>query len=99
MTKPQTRHDMPPEFLDAADEFVQLANQLNDRYPRDFVAAAMNYAAARYGAFVWLTREDHPEQTEDQAIAYAVGEFGKMLRDNLDEIGPVYREAQKKAAQ
>lgn len=60
---PQTRHGIPPEFLDAADEFVQLANKLNERYPRDWVAAVMMYATARYDAFVWLTREDRSAQT------------------------------------
>jgi hypothetical protein len=88
---PQTRHGIPPEFLDAADEFVQLANKLNERYPRDWVAAVMTYATARYNAFVWLTREDRPDQTLDEAAAYYASEYDKMLRDNVDELTPHYR--------
>lgn len=91
---PQTRHGMPPEFLDAADEFVQLANKLNERYPRDWVAAVMMYATARYDAFVWLTREDRPTQTLDEAAAYYASEYDKMLRDNVDELTPHYRGTQ-----
>ncbi len=90
---PQTRHGIPPEFLDAADEFVQLANKLNERYPRDWVAAAMMCATARYNAFVWLTREDRPAQTLDEAAAYYTSEYDKMLRDNVDELAPHYRAA------
>lgn len=90
---PQTRHGIPPEFLDAADEFVQLANKLNERYPRDWVAAVMMYATARYNAFVWLTRDERPEQTLDQAAAYYASEYDKMLRDNVDELAPHYRGA------
>jgi len=90
---PQTRHGIPPEFLDAADEFVQLANRLNERYPRDWVAAAMMYATARYNAFVWLTREDRPGQTLDEAAAYYASEYDRMLRDNVDELAPHYRAA------
>jgi hypothetical protein len=90
---PQTRHGMPPEFLDAADEFVQLANKLNERYPRDWVAAAMMYATARYNAFVWLTRDERPDQTLDQAAVYYASEYDKMLRDNVDELAPHYRAA------
>lgn len=86
-----TRHNIPPEFLDAADQFVQLANQLNEKYPRDWVRAAMMYATARYNAFVWLTREDEREQTLDAAAAYFASEYDKMLRDNVDEIAPVYQ--------
>ena len=93
MTTP-TRHNIPPEFLDAADEFVQLANRFNDKYPRDWVCAAMMYAAARYNAFVWVTREDNPEQPMDAAVAYYASEYDKMLRDNIDEIAPVYAQAQ-----
>lgn len=88
---PQTRHGMPPEFLDAADEFVQLANKLNERYPRDWVAAVMMYATARYNAFVWLTREDRPAQTLDEAAAYYASEYDRMLRDNVAELTPHYR--------
>jgi len=66
----QTRHGIDPEFLDAADRFVQLANELNDKYSREWVRAAMMYAAAHYAA-----------------------EYDKMLRDNVDEIEPVYRSA------
>ena len=90
MAKPETRHGIPPEFLDAADQFVQLANRLNDTYPRDWVRAALMYAAARYNAFTWLTREEDPAQPLDQAAAYFASEYDKMLRDNVDELGPHY---------
>jgi hypothetical protein len=89
----QTRHGIDPEFLDAADRFVQLANELNDQYPRDWVRAALMYAAARYNAFVWLTREENAQQTLEQAAAYFTSEYDRMLRDNVDELGPVYRSA------
>ncbi len=90
---PQTRHGIAPEFLDAADEFVQLANRMTDSYAREWVAAAMMYATARFNAFAWLTREDKPEQTLDAAAAYYTTEFEKMLRDNVDELAPHYRDA------
>ena len=87
----ETRHGIDPEFLDAADRFVQLANELNEKYSREWVRAAMMYAAARYNAFVWLTRENEPEQTLEHAAAYYASEYDSMLRDNVDEIEPVYR--------
>ena len=90
--QPKTRHGIEPEFLDAADRFVQLANELNEKYPREWVRAAMMYATTRYNAFVWLTREENLEQTLDQAAAYYASEYDKMLRDNVDEIGPAYRD-------
>ncbi len=96
MAKPETRHDMAPEFLDAADEFVQLANRMTDSHSREWVAAAMMYATARFNAFAWLTREDKPAQTLDQAAGYYASEFDKMLRDNVEEIAPHYQGASAK---
>jgi len=89
----ETRHGMPPEFLDVADEFVQLANKFTDDYSAEWVAAAMMYATARFNAFAWLTRDEKPDQTLDQAAAYFAGEYDKMLRDNVAEIAPHYGEA------
>ncbi|MFN7571769.1 MAG: DUF3144 domain-containing protein [Betaproteobacteria bacterium] len=90
---PETRHDIPPEFLDAADQFVQLANKMTDEFGREWVAAVMMYATARFNAFAWLTREERLDQTLDQAAAYYAGEYDKMLRDNVDELAPAYRGA------
>jgi hypothetical protein len=98
MAKPQTRHGIPPEFLDAADQFVQLANRQTDEASREWVAAAMLYAAARFHAFAWLTREERPDQTADQASAYFASEFDKMFRDNVEELAPHYPPAAAPAA-
>lgn len=89
--KPETRHGIPPEFLDAADEFVQLANRMTDQYSREWIAAVMMYATARFNAFAWLTREARPGQTLEEAAAYYASEYEKMLRDNVDELTPAYR--------
>lgn len=89
----ETRHGIPPEFLDVADEFVQLGNRYTDTHSREWICAAMMYAAARFNAFAWLTRDDKPGQTIDAAIAYYASEYEKMLRDNLDELTPHYQGA------
>jgi Protein of unknown function (DUF3144) len=91
---PETRHGIPPEFLDAADRFVQLANELNDKYPRDWVAATLLYGAARYAAFVTLTTDEATPPQDEHVTRYFTGQFEKMLRDNLDELTPLYRGAQ-----
>lgn len=88
------KYEIPPEFLDAADRFVNLANEMSDDNPRDWVRAVMMYAAARYNAFTWITREADRQQTTEQAVAYFRNEYETMLRENLKEIGPVYAQAQ-----
>jgi hypothetical protein len=66
---------------------------MTDSHAREWVAATMMYATARFNAFAWLTRESRPEQTLDAAAAYSAAEFEKMLRDNVDELAPHYRDA------
>lgn len=87
----QRDYELPEEFLDAADRFVTLANELGAERSHDWVRAVMMYATARYNAFSWLTRDELPEQTLDEAANYYAGEYRTMLRENLEEMGPVYR--------
>ena len=95
----ERKYEIPDEFLEAADRFVSLANELGEHASRDWVRAVMMYAAARYSAFTWITRGDDPGQTVDQAAAYLRNEFETMFRENAKEIEPVYRAARKEQAQ
>jgi hypothetical protein len=93
------KYDLPDEFLEAADKFVALANELGEQASRDWVRAVLMYAAARYAAFTWVTRDDSPGQTVDEAAAYFRGEYETMFRENVKEIEPVYRAAQRGTTQ
>ena len=93
------KYELPDEFLEAADRFVSLANELGEDVSRDWVRAVMMYATARYNAFTWITRDEGPGQTVDQAAAYFRNEYETMFRENLKEIGPVYRAAQQEKPQ
>ena len=87
------KYDIPDEFLEAADKFVALANEMGDSVSRDWVRAVMMYATARYSAFTWITGSEQPGQTLDEAAAYYRGEYETMFRENVKEIEPVYRAA------
>jgi hypothetical protein len=91
---PARKYDIPDEFLEAADKFVALANEMGDNVSRDWVRAVMMYATARYNAFTWITGGEQPGQTIDQAAAYYRNEYETMFRENVTEIEPVYRAAQ-----
>ena len=84
-------YEIPDEFLEAADRFVTLANEMGDQYSPDWVRAVLMYAAARYNAFNWLTRDEEREQSLDTAAAYFRGEYETMFRENIKELEPVYR--------
>jgi len=89
------KYEIPDEFLEAADRFVSLANELGEDVSRDWVRAVMMYATARYNAFTWVTRDEDPGQTVDQAAAYFRNEYESMFRENVKEIEPVYRAARR----
>jgi hypothetical protein len=91
----QRDYELPDEFLEAADRFVTLANELGTDRSNDWVRAVMMYATARYNAFSWLTREGAPQQTLDEAAAYFAGEYRTMLRENVKELEPVYAAARR----
>ena len=89
----ERKYDIPDEFLEAADKFVALANEMGENVSRDWVRAVMMYATARYNAFTWITGDEQPGQSVDQAAAYFRGEYDTMFRENVKEIEPVYRAA------
>jgi hypothetical protein len=89
----QKNYELPAEFLDAADRFVTLANELGADRSNEWVRAVMMYATARYNAFSWLTRSDAPQQTAGGAADYYVGEYRTMFVENVKELGPVYAAA------
>lgn len=85
------KYEIPDEFLEAADRFVTLANEMGEQRSPDWVRAVLMYAAARYNAFNWLTSDEKREQSVDAAAAYFRKEYETMFRENIKEIEPVYR--------
>ena len=89
----QHAYEIPEEFQAATDRFIELANEIAGDASRDWVRAVLMFAAARYNAFTWITREDLPGQTLDQAAAYFRNEYETMLRENIHALTPVYAQA------
>ncbi|MEP6609358.1 MAG: DUF3144 domain-containing protein [Burkholderiaceae bacterium] len=85
------KYEIPEEFLDAADRFVSLANEISEQHSPDWVRAVLMYAAARYNAFNWLTSDERLDQSLDSAAQYFRNEYETMFRENIKEIEPVYR--------
>jgi hypothetical protein len=89
----QRAYEIPDEFQAAADRFIELANEIAGEANRDWVRAVLMFAAARYNAFTWITRDDAPGQTLEEAVAHFRNEYETMLRENIRELTPVYAQA------
>ena len=72
-------------FHEVADEFINLANDLSDDWALPFLSAAIMYAAARYNAFNFQSTDGDTDKREE-AIRYYTEQYGKMLRENMQEL-------------
>ena len=80
--------DVPEEFYDLVDEFVDLANALGETWPSSRVSSAILFAAARYNAFNFYALEADPESNREGAVEYFCEQYRRMLLSNLDALAP-----------
>ncbi len=81
----------PPEFLKLVDEFIHLANRLAEDGNDGEVSAAILFAAGRYNAFNFLSRNGKA-QDQEKAVEFYVAEYRKAVVSNLEgDVGPVVK--------
>jgi hypothetical protein len=79
----------PPEFLKLVDEFIHLANKLAQDGQDGEVSAAILFAAGRYNAFNFLSRNG-AVQDQEKAVDFYVSEYRKAIVSNIEGVvGPV----------
>ena len=81
----------PPEFLKRVDEFIDLANRMAEGGHQGDASAAILFAAGRYNAFNFLSR-NAANQNQEKAVEFYVSEYRKAFISNLDgAVGPVIK--------
>jgi aryl-alcohol dehydrogenase-like predicted oxidoreductase len=70
-------------FFELANRFVALANDLSEEHGKPRVAAALLWAASRYGAFAWALSGAPGRQTPEEALDLFGAQYRKMMEDNL----------------
>ena len=73
-------------FFELANRFVELANDLAEEHGRPRVAAAVLWAASRYGAFAWAMSGAPGKQTPEEALDLFAAQYRKMMQDNLQRM-------------
>ncbi len=87
-SKEGNRDNSKEAFYDRADEHINLSNTQSHTEPMRNVSASMLYGTARYNAFVFASNyENKNDIREDKAsaIEYFVGQYKKMLEENMDD--------------
>jgi hypothetical protein len=81
----------PPEFLKLVDEFIHFSNKLAEGGKDGEVSAAILFAAGRYNAFNFISRNGKKED-QAKAVEFYVSEYRKALVSNLEgAVGPVVK--------
>lgn len=80
--------EVDDNFFDRADEHINLSNKHLSNLSRGKVSASMMYAVARFNS--WVTACEYKSAKElkgekEEALKYFVGEYKKMLSENLDD--------------
>lgn len=80
--------DKDEKFFDRADEHINVSNKQLEAATMNEVGASMMYGVTRFSAWIsacgWQTKEDM-KKAQPETIRYFVGEFQKMLKENLDD--------------
>lgn len=78
--------ELPPEFYDLADRFIELANELTRIQGTQRISAVMLFAAARFNAHCLFAVDSEAVKNREQAVSYFVGQYRSMLEDNVEEF-------------
>ena len=76
--------ELPPEFYDWVDRFIDVANELTRKTSTERVSAVIMFAAAQYNAHCMLAVDPNAQENREDAIAYFVKQYRSMLEDNID---------------
>ena len=87
--------DVDKEFRRIVDSFIHLANEHSGNANRENVSMALLYAAARFNAFIVASQAPDLKKFEsdrEAAFEFFLGEYKKMLKENLDDYRKTYGE-------
>ncbi len=75
-------------FFDRADKHIQIANTQLSEVSAGKVSASMMYGTARFNAFIsacGFKSAEEMKEAQEVTVEYFVGEYEKMLRENLED--------------
>ena len=81
-------NELDGDFFNRADAHIHLSNEQLSKVSIGKVSASMLYSVARFNAYVSARECDSMQQmkeTQQETIRYFVGEYEKMLKENLDD--------------
>lgn len=77
-----------PTFYQRADGFINLANEHLKNINSNQVSGAMQFACARFNAYVAASKAENKQQlaeSKEEVIQYFLEQYKEMLSANLEE--------------
>ena len=73
-------------FWELVDQLIEFANTQSGEHGPDMVNSAMQYASARFSAFVVAGNTDNMSDEKAEALRFLTNHYRDVLRDNLDDF-------------
>lgn len=73
-------------FWELVDELIEFANTRAEDSGPDMVNSAMQYASARFSAFVVASNSDDLADEKPEALRFLTNHYREVLGDNLDDF-------------
>jgi len=83
-----SNNEVSSEFWTRADEYIEVANNQSKSESTGKVGSSLLYAAARFSAFDVASSSSNEKEMrtdKDEAIAFYVEQFRKMITENMDD--------------
>jgi len=72
-------------FWQLTEEIIALANEQAEQHSPDLVNSALQYAAARFSAFIVAANTDDLADEKDAAVKYLTKHYRDQLIEHLDD--------------
>ncbi len=73
-------------FWELVDELIELANTRAEEEGPDQINSALQYASARFSAFVVASNTDDLADDKPEALRFLTNHYREVLGDNLDDF-------------
>ena len=81
-------NELDKDFLNRADQFINLANEQSQEVTPGEVSSSLLYAAARFNAFIAAATAkniDELKKNKEEAIRYFSNQYYEMFVENIED--------------
>ena len=78
---------LPAQLTACVNDFLSLANDMQNKQPYDAISASILYAAARYNVHGFVQQGDERVFSRADFVSYMTDLYRRMLEEQVDVLG------------